>query len=160
MPFRSDGYIPPCIPTRATRPSRSPRSSLRARTLEAVSCADVLDSSDARNARRRTSVLSYLAWKMPQRIARADQNGFKSHQPIRLSQSASLPKATTANTMTPNDIGGSPAVSTAAATTSIASVAACISVIAEAHSALHFVAPVRPQVRLRKDVPVNAGAKS
>jgi hypothetical protein len=42
-----------------------------------------------------------------------DQNRFKSHQPIRPNQSASLPKATTAKTMTPNGIGGSLVASTA-----------------------------------------------
>jgi hypothetical protein len=63
-------------------------------------------------------------------LARADQNRFNSHQPIRPSQNASLPKAITANTMTANDIGGSQFASTAAATKNI-SVAACASVIAE-----------------------------
>jgi hypothetical protein len=67
-------------------------------------------------------------------IARVDQNIFNSHRPIRPSQSASLPKATTAKTMTPNGVGGSPVASTvlsAAAATSITD-AACISVIAVA----------------------------
>jgi hypothetical protein len=80
-------------------------------------------------------ILCFLARKDIGPIERADQNRFKSHQPISPSQSASLPKATTANRMTANGIGGSRVASTvipiAATTTSIA-VADCMSVIATA----------------------------
>jgi hypothetical protein len=81
---------------------------------------------------------------------RIDQNKFNSHQPIRPSQSASVPKATTANTTTPSGICGSRAVSTVVPTTAATSisVAACASVIANALTSQHFVARVRWQVHM------------